>query len=221
MIVERHGFKFNVRENTSDQCIIYEVFRARGGGDYRYMSLKCSDRVLDLGGNIGTYAMLINNKVRNVVSFEPDKSNIELYEKNMVDNNINNCKVIPYAVIGNDDKERQFGLSNSINKGSHSLLVTKGKKREVVTVPCMNINDILNIGNFNKIKIDIEGSEYEVLKGIKSFKQIEEMIIEYHFNMIKEYYEEIQNLLKSNYNNVNVYKTPKGWNGIIHCFNVI
>ncbi len=225
-VIEKYGFKINVREGTQDEYIINEQFRGGIGGDYKHMSLSPEDRVLDLGGNIGIYALANSKRVKSVVSFEPDKSNIEIYKKNMLDNNIKNCKVLPYAVVGNDDKERKFYISTKKNLGAHSFLVKRG--RTEVIVPCMNINDILKIGNFNKIKMDIEGAEYEVLKGIESFSGIESLVIEYHFNILgKEKYFEIIELLKHYYNKI-VYNNsgkledPKdNWVAIICCSELI
>ncbi len=222
-IIEKHGFKINVREDTQDEYIINEQFRGGIGGDYKHMQLNSEDCVLDLGGNIGIYALANSKRVKNIVSFEPDKSNKDIYEKNMQDNNIKNCEVKQYAVVGNEDKERKFYLSTKKNMGAHSLLVKRG--REEIVVPCMNINDVLKLDNFNKLKIDIEGAEYEVIKGIKSFKGIESMVIEFHFNILgKEKYYEIIEILKQHYNKIKYNNNkddsidPKdNWVAIICC----
>lgn len=225
-IIEKHGLKMNVRENTQDEYMLNEIFRGGIGGDYRQMILTPEDRVLDLGGNIGIYALANSNRVKEIVSFEPDKENKEIYNKNMVDNNITNCKVMPYAVVGNDDKERKFYLSVKKNLGAHTLIKTRGRKE--IIVPCMNINTILKEGNFNKIKMDIEGAEYEVLRGIESFSGIESIAIEFHVNILgREKYLQIIDLIKYHYNNIKYNNTgrtdiPEGnWALIICCSELI
>lgn len=220
MIIEKNGLKFNFREGTLDKRISGEVF----GVSYKKFNFFIEDRVLDLGGNIGMFALYSYNKVKEIVSFEPDKSNIELYEKNMVDNNIKNCKVMPYAVVGNYDKERMFYL-NEKNMGAHSLYI-RGKRKSVV-VPCMNINKILKEGNFNKIKMDIEGGEYEILTNIESFKGIEEISMEYHFFIsgAKERFNTFLELLNFHYRNVDSKNTledyGKNWACVINCSGLI
>lgn len=202
------------RENTLDNFIINEV---------KYylnkLKLKKEDIVLDLGGNIGAFANLISPIVDKIYTYEPEIENFNL----LVENNKNNKNVFSFcaAVVGNEDKERVFYINQKQNKGIHGFLAKRGRLEQ--KVKCVNINDIIKTHNINKIKMDIKGSEYELLK-VMDFENIDEMIIEYHFIYLKDKdkkkYNEIINLLKNNFSFVD-YKvdTKKAWTTIIYAKN--
>lgn len=199
------------RENTLDDFIVKEVKHY-----LNKFKLNSEDIVLDLGGNIGAFANLVSPLVKKVYTFEPEKDNFKI----LFDNNIKNLNVECFnsAVVGNEDKERIFYVNQKQNKGIHGFLAKRGRLEQKVI--CENINDIVIKNNINKVKMDIEGSEYELLK-VMDFKNIDEMIIEYHFIYLKDSdkkkYNEIINILKNNFSYVD-YKedTKKAWTTIIY-----
>jgi FkbM family methyltransferase len=198
------------RENTLDKFIVNEV--------KSYLSkiqLKKEDNLLDLGGNIGAFVNLVSSKVNKVFTYEPEKENFEILKENNIENK--NVYCFNSAVVGNQDKERIFYVNQKQNKGIHGFLAKRGRLEQKVS--CVNINDIIKEHNINKIKMDIEGSEYELLKSM-NFDMIDEMVIEYHFIYLKDKdkskYNEIIKLLKRNFKLVK-YKedTKKAWTTII------
>lgn len=199
------------RENTLDDFIINEVKHY-----LTKFNLTKEDSVLDLGGNIGAFANLVSPLVNKVFTYEPEKENFDMLYKNNFGNK--NVVCFNYAVVGNQDTTRTFYVNQKKNKGIHGFLAKKGRLEQ--TVKCCNINDIIHEYNINKVKMDIEGSEYELLK-VMNFENIKEMIIEYHFIYLKDKdkvkYNEIINILKNNFSIVN-YKedTKKAWTTIIH-----
>ena len=82
-----------------------------------------------------------------------------------------------------------------------------------------NINDVLKKTKANKLKIDIEGAEYEVLKAIKNWDQIDAIIFEWHKNFLKDNnnikLKEIEKIIKSNFKNTLGNFNTKGWMNII------
>ncbi len=196
MIKQINGLTINIREGVNDDFIYDEIFKKNV---YKSFPLKSEDIVLELGGHIGLFALYAHNKVKEIVSFEPENGNADMYAKNISENNIKNCKLMRYAVVGNDDKERTFYMNKKYC--SNTLFKSRDKKTEV-KVNCMNINDIIKLNNFNKIKMDIEGAEYEIFKNIKSFEEVETIIFELHLNTLKDFtlekYNEILNILKQN-----------------------
>lgn len=199
------------RENTLDDFIVNEVKHY-----LNKFKVNKEDIVLDLGGNIGAFANLVSPLCKQVLTFEPEIDNFNI----LVENNKNNLNVNCFnvAVVGNEDKERIFYVNQKANKGIHGFLAKKGRLEQKVI--CGNINDIVEENYVNKIKMDIEGSEYELLK-VMDFTNIDEMIIEYHFIYLKDSskqkYNEIISILKNNFSKVD-YKedTKKAWTTIIH-----
>lgn len=200
------------RENTLDDFVIKEMPQYR-----KRIILTKDDIWLDAGGNIGAFSNEFNEEVKQIISFEPDKENFELMVRNTKDlkNVINNN----LALVGNNDKERSFFLNVKRNKGTHSFLVKRG--RDKVTVNCVNINEVIKKYNINKIKMDVEGAEYELIKVI-NFTNITEIVLEFHFSMLKDKdhskFDEIIEILESNFNKV-IRKEKIGgdWTTLINC----
>lgn len=167
----------------TEKHIVDSVFR---GSEYTRRSvglgglkLNKNDVVLDLGGNIGAFTCDIFDKVKQVITFEPEDVNFEFLSTNVSDNKATNVILNHKAVVGNDDKVRDFYLGKA--PYYYSFLVKHNRKR--VPVECENINDIMKKYKPTKIKADIEGSEYEVLVNCKDFGNVKQIIFEYNFDM--------------------------------------
>lgn len=183
-VAEKDGKTLKWRSNLpTEKHIVDAVFR---GSEYTERSvglggLKLSkkDVVLDLGTNIGAFTVDIFDKVKRVISYEPEDVNFEFTSINIEDNNAKNVTAHKKAVVGNDDKVRDFYLGKV--PYYYSFLVKGNRKR--VPVECVNINDVMKEYNPTKMKVDIEGSEWEVLINCKDFGRVDQIIFEYNFDM--------------------------------------
>jgi FkbM family methyltransferase len=174
---EIHGKQFILRTDTWDENVAKETC---------YKNINCTkdDIWLDIGGNIGIFPVYYGDRAKLIYSFEPDVQNLELMNKNLKLNHITNCIVYPEAVVWDDREETEFYLNTKKNKGAHSLFVTRG--RNMIAVPCVNINQVLEDTKANKIKMDVEGAEYELIKAIENWDNITELIFEYHIAILKD-----------------------------------
>jgi hypothetical protein len=122
------------------------------------------------------------------------------------------------ALVGTNDVTRDFYINRLKNKGTHSFLVKRGRMKTIVK--CENINDILKKYQINVIKMDVEGSEYELLNNMK-FTNIDELVFEYHFLVLKhEKYFELIKKLEYIFKYVEYKKDPKKcWTTLIYCSN--
>lgn len=206
-----------IRKNTLDNFVISEQ-----NGYLKKVSLEKDDIWLDAGANIGATAVKFSDKVNSIFCFEPENDNFELLISNTKE--FNNISCFKYALIENQDKERNFFVNKKKNKGIHGFYAQRG--RDKVIVKCKNINDIIRSLNINKIKMDVEGSEYELIK-IMDFSNIKEFIFEFHFLYLKdiktkEKFKEILKIVKSNFKNVNhksLEKINNNWTTVVHCNN--
>lgn len=176
----KEGKKLNYRSNLPTELqIVRMVFK---GSEYcrpGKLVLGKNDVVLDLGGNIGCFSLDIQDKVKQVVTFEPEDVNFSFLKKNIEQNKVKNVVLHKAAVVGNEDKVRQLFLGRV--PYYYSFLVKNNRKP--VDVKCLNINDIIQKYDPTKIKADIEGAEWEVLTSIKDFKNINQVVFEYNFDM--------------------------------------
>lgn len=183
-VVEKDGKTLKWRSNLStEKHIVDAVFK---GSEYTNRSvglgglnLSSKDVVLDLGGNIGAFTCDIFDKVKKVIAFEPEDVNFEFLSSNVEDNGAKNVVLIKQAVVGNDDKVRDFFLGKA--PYYYSFLVKNNRKR--VPVECVNINDVIAKYKPTKMKVDIEGAEYEVLINCNDFGKVDQIIFEYNFDM--------------------------------------
>lgn len=173
------GNMFSIRKNKIDRVVVVEVVINKAYS--RFLNLTKNDVWLDVGGHIGTFSVDISDKVKKVYTFEPEKENFEFLKKNIRENKKKNIVIFNKALVSNQDKERKFFLDGVGNTGGHSLIAAQGVQE--TTVQCENINKILKEYKINKIKMDCEGAEYELIKTI-DFKKIDELVFEYHFNLL-------------------------------------
>lgn len=118
------------------------------------------DHVVDIGANIGNHSIAYSKISKKVYAFEAHPRTFEILKFN-----INEYKNIKIYNIGISDKKGllYFKKVNSTNIG--------GKRLSKIGSIKSQINKLDNIIKLDKkiklIKIDIEGHEYEALKGMK------------------------------------------------------
>jgi len=178
IIKDRYGFSYEVRPDTLDEYVVRENAYAHK------ITLNPEDIWLDVGAHIGTFSVRFANRVKQIFAYEPDPTNFEMLVRNLERNKIRN--VIPYeaALVGNEDRERKFYLNTKMNTDSHSFLIRRG--RTEIIVSCININYVLAATQANKIKMDCEGAEYELIHAIEDWSGIQEIIFEFDFAKLKD-----------------------------------
>lgn len=216
------NIKAEVREGTSDEFVVSEVF----SGEYNKLNINSDDIVVDFGLNIGMFTVFALNKGAKLVhSYEPDKDNFALAQKNVAMNISDSFRYVLHneAVVGNDDKTREFSINLKKNKGAHSLVAKRG--RDTVTVDCVNINHVFNSIKPTVVKMDIEGGELECLPAVQDWSGIREFIMEFHhahLNDLKthEKYNDTLDLLRTHFSSVEARADTKGaWVNIVYCKN--
>ena len=185
---------------------------------------------LDVGSHMGTYSDLMLKDFKNckVLMFEPQTNifkKIRLKYKNK-----KNIKIYNYAISDKSGLKKIYinrhdltsTLSTFVAKNKYLHLKAKlfsttlpGMTLKKVKVKTKKLNEIIkshNIKIIDLIKIDTEGHELEVLKGIqRSIKNIRCVLIEFHISKIYLSYDpkKIHNyLIKNNFVLKDTYKFP-------------
>lgn len=141
-----------------------------------------NDVWLDIGANIGAFAVRAAEFVKTVVAAEPEPDNIRCLERNVDLNGANNVFIMSSAIVGGQNHLAQLAISNSYSS-THQLGTVRG--RRTIDVPAVNVNQVVAEQGVNKIKIDCEGTEAEILEALE-FRPIQEIIFEYHFSLLKD-----------------------------------
>ena len=131
---------------------------------------KEGDTVIDIGAHIGRYTITSSKQVGNtgkVVAIEADPDNFQLLKRNIVLNNLTNVLSLNYAVFSTRTRMKLYEQSASAKYNS-VMLARAAKTKNYVEVNADTLDSILKqngINQVNWIKIDVEGAEFEVLKG--------------------------------------------------------
>ena len=217
-----------IRPNTTDENVIKEIFIKKA-----YLKKKINfdispdDVWLDGGAHIGIFSCFVASKgAKKVYSYEPEDQNWILLNKNTMDcSDKTGCKfILEKKAINQNGGTGTFTIAP--NTWRHSLHTHYKKKLPTTEIDCIAIDEILkNQPDINCIKLDIEGSELEILQNDHDFSKIDKLVFEYSFTkdrkmdtffkcvdkLEKYFYVDIQ---KSYYNQN--YQGQKGyWGGFI------
>lgn len=182
--VRAGGFKVRVRRRTCDELfvqniIVNEEYTPPG------FTIRESDVIIDIGGNIGTFALLSARYARRgkVVTVEPNQENYDLLLRNIRVNKLENVVPVRAAVSARQGEVKLFRAAQG---GFHSLLEDRplvGDRFDFV--PSITLQDVFDnhdIKQCNLLKLDCEGAEYEILLTLPSayFLRIDKIVMEYH-----------------------------------------
>jgi FkbM family methyltransferase len=132
------------------------------------------DVVVDVGAYIGRYSLIASKHVGllgKVISIEANPNNFEMLIRNVRLNQITNIKCINCAVYSHESKIKLYLVGERDSRTYYgTLLSTRANegREKCVEVNSYSLDQILEtrgINQVNWIKIDVEGVEYEVLKG--------------------------------------------------------
>lgn len=128
--------------------------------------------MLDIGANVGRYAIPMSTKSRMVYAFEPDPQNCEDFRKNTAyyrDFGRKNIMLCQMAISNKEGKaELTQGPLRGLLKVANEWGPSGEKPIEICLQPIDNLfghHGTIDTGHVTGIKIDVEGHEFEVLQG--------------------------------------------------------
>jgi len=139
-----------------------EVTYQRLQREYALHQVKNFHTAIDIGGNIGFWSRDFCDRFENVVIFEPDASNIECLETNLLGKENYDLHQVG---LGSKQETKTFYKSLTTS-GAHSFFrdqVFEDRVEESrLEIKRLDDYEIQNVG---LIKIDTQGSEYDILMG--------------------------------------------------------
>jgi len=129
--------------------------------------------VFDVGANIGDLTLNMAKKLGTegkVYAFEPDPTNFEILKQNISRNSLKNIQLNNIG-FGSESGSFQLHRIDDRNRGRNRILPNENDSTNSSSVKISTIDNFVaenNISSIDLIKIDVEGFEYNVLKGAKN-----------------------------------------------------
>jgi FkbM family methyltransferase len=165
---------------------------------FSFDTFQCN--VLDIGANIGNHSVFFSQYFKRVISFEPQKRTFELLKLNT--SRLENVEVFNYGLSSTEgDVIFNIPYSNTglANQNEFDSLMYQEK------VTMKNLHNVISDIEFGLIKIDVEGSEIDVIVSISSFIKKSLPIISFELNKNSNH-EIIDVLKKHGYNKFYILK---------------
>lgn len=175
---------FNYRKNTTDENVIKEIIYKQAYKKKKIdFKIEPDDVWLDGGSHIGVFGLYASqNEAKKVYCFEPEPENFGILNSNaeLIKSKYKTIIETHNFAINQTGGTGKFTLAP--NTWRHSLMTHYKKKLPTIDIPCMALDDVLKkFPDINCIKLDIEGSEIEILKNDHDFSNIKKLVFEYSF----------------------------------------
>lgn len=143
---------------------IYTGLHEFGDMGFLLHFLRPGDLFFDVGANVGSFTLLASGtcKARSV-AIEPVKTTFNILQQNIILNNLQNS--IQLLNSGAGAAAGALAFSSAEDTTNH-VLADDEINNNITIIPVITIDSLLTDGTPALIKIDVEGYETEVLKGM-------------------------------------------------------
>jgi FkbM family methyltransferase len=169
--VPKYNYEFYCRVNKDD----FKIMTIHEDDIIEHFTPKQGDIVIDIGAHIGLYTIVSSKRVGTngkVVAIEADPGNFEMLNRNIKLNQLTNVIPLNYAVYSKETKIKLYLPSGESGFTKYNTIMTNWVNTEdkFVEVNANTLDYLLQLNQIreeqvNWIKIDVEGAEFEVLKG--------------------------------------------------------
>lgn len=163
---------YTIQVPTFDRWLYAKLhaFRLMGGEERNFLSrhVTAGMTVLDIGANIGLYSIFLAELVGDggrVFAFEPDPSLFEAAVVNSRENGKDSIITLQNLALGSKPAHGTLHRS-SFNSGDNRLSASP-THRNAVPVRIARLDDLLPDVKIDFIKMDVQGWEAEVLRGME------------------------------------------------------
>ena len=130
-----------------------------------------NSKVLIVGTHIGSLAIPLSKHCKEITAIEANPNTFELLEINLHLNHAKN--IIPHNIFANESHEKVEFLLNTVNSGGSKRKPKKSSflydfdNPEIIELESHKLDDYLPEHDYDLVLLDIEGSEYFAMKGMK------------------------------------------------------
>jgi FkbM family methyltransferase len=168
------GFPCTVIDKSSFISAYKEIFERE---IYKFQTANPKPRIIDCGANIGLSVLYFKKLYPGaaITTFEPDPKALAALRANVAAINASDVTIIPHAVAGSD------GILQFFSEGADGGRVsTEHDTTSIISITTERLSPHLS-KEVDFLKIDIEGSELEVLEEAQgSLGKVRAIFVEYH-----------------------------------------
>ena len=181
--------RIHYRPGTTDEKVIEEVVE---GNVYQKKTIgfefEPDDVWLDLGANIGTFAISVLSVGASAICVEPEPSNFEMLRRNLQsDFHRDTYRILQCGVSTKNGEMPLYLCTGEYNKYRHSMMMSNG--RQHISVVVRPLHELWSMTSprtaqpVNAIKMDIEGMEIELLEAYgDKMSHLKKLVFEYTFD---------------------------------------
>jgi FkbM family methyltransferase len=169
--VPKYNYEFYCRINKDD----FKIMTIHEDDIIEHFTPKQGDIVVDIGAHMGRYTIISSKRVGTngkVVAIEAHPGNFEMLNRNIKLNQLTNVIPLNYAVYSKETKIKLYLPEEDSGFTIYNTIMSNraGTEDKFVEVNANTLDCLLQLNQIreeevNWIKIDVEGAEFEVLKG--------------------------------------------------------
>lgn len=170
VIIDGEPYFFEDALISNSVVSIADEINAHTDYDFAEIDFKPGDVVLDIGGNIGMVSIYLAKKFPflKIYAFEPVKENYESFKNNIKLNNVPNGVIMLNNMAVTKDGRDIIMNINPLNRGGSAIsdIFATNYHLSADVVKSISLEEIFkqnDIKQLKMLKIDCEGSEYEIL----------------------------------------------------------
>jgi len=198
-ILSINGYKISLVPGDKGISAELKLFKSHEPLTTKFVekNLKEGMTCIDMGANIGYYALLESKKVGvngKVFAFEPSPANFQCLSKNIKLNDVHNMQLYNFACGDKDDfisfiVNDQSNLCRVVEENSAELKKIKnstvGNVIDVIKIPLKKLDSVIKQESISKvdfIRMDLEGYEFKAYCGMRESIQKfhPQLLIELH-----------------------------------------
>jgi FkbM family methyltransferase len=169
--VPKYNYEFYCRMNKDD----FKIMTIHEDDIIEHFTPKQGDIVVDIGAHMGKYTIISSKRVGTngkVVAIEAHPGNFEMLNRNIKLNQLTNVIPLNYAVYSKETKIKLYLPEEESGYTIYNTIMSNraGTEDKFVEVNANTVDYLLKLNQIreeqvNWIKVDVEGAEFEVLKG--------------------------------------------------------
>ena len=174
----------NTFESLGVELLLHGIYE-KAVVNFFITCIKPGDIFFDIGANIGAIGLPVIKFKSNIqyFGFEASPVVFDFLKYNFIQNNIMHCELHNYVVHEHDNLPVKFYDSEQYGKSSLAPTYS-GVAVSVNSISLDQFCDVRHLSNINWIKVDVQGFELFVFKGMKNLlcnKKVENIVFEFEF----------------------------------------